>query len=149
MNKTAIETLLDEIPILTGNRKHWYRYLSPVLEKLPREVIECIHTRAMFLFVPFRGHVISPEDMMKAEGRALIVIRLSFAASQDWSGVEQEDLDTIAHEIAHLYLWHDRIQEGYSRKHKREADKIIAKWGFNECYTEAELLIHSDEQDKT
>ena len=44
---------------------------------------------------------------------------------------------TIAHEIAHYVLGHDRgPKDDYTINREREADKLIQKWGFKPAYTE-------------
>ena len=50
------------------------------------------------------------------------------------------EMDTIAHEIAHFILGHNKPKKRSDGKIEREADNLTEKWGFKRAYTKEQYL---------
>ena len=120
--------------IFAGDDDQLRLALASVLVRLPKRIRHFVQRRCQILSIGRGARAITwPASIVDKRVKWLIVMSETAFRSQR----QRESL--IAHEIAHAWLKHNRLDPDIALDVEEDADKQAVAWGFSRSYSPAKL----------
>lgn len=122
--------------IFAGDDDRLRLALASVLVRLPKRVRHFVQRRCQILSIGLgSGAITWPASIVDKRVKWLIVMSETKFRSQ------RRRESTIAHEVAHAWLGHNRLDPDISPDVEEEADNQAVAWGFSRTYSPAQLAV--------
>ena len=147
MKEYSFETIhykLDLHPVTTRDKKY-ITLIVETIQKIPdtdaKDTAMSCHYRFISAYGTAEEYYIHKNPPCNKDGFIILdLIFFNFSEMEKDGLTDDRIKDTIAHEIAHVYLGHHRANNDKKTSEKEiEADDKIVEWGFNRGYTDEQI----------
>jgi hypothetical protein len=161
----ALEKILYDLSILGDGARGEHtpldqdrRIIGETLLRIPESIREKVVEEATFITIggacgcvlPMTFSEVKSEEQLNRWGDGQVRVEIEVLLILiNFAEMEKEEMDeegmrtTVAHEIAHFILEHHKSSSGSSPEVEKEADDLIAEWGFKRAYQSYECFANS------